>query len=877
VADVLRAAPPQLVGRAAEIERLTASLERLPVAVVYGVPGVGKTAVAQAVGAAWRKSGRPIWYRKSRGEPIATIVADLRREIAGGAAAEEPDEESRLVDLARQLDAREGLLVLDDLDSVEAEPMLGALASFATRLERGRVLGASRARLPVRAGDPDRFELRLEGLDAEAARELWRSLDELYGAVGGFEAAMARARGNPFLLRRAHAGGLDDDDPVDGAIAAFAADERLVAGALALGERRLPLEALALLFDDADGLGRARAALRGLTRRLVADVDGAGRAGLHDLFREGMAQRLDGAERSALHGKLAGVVTAADLDPADRLRELTRHLCAAGRWEEASEALVVAGPELVRIGATGELLRCIERIPAEKRDADLRLVQARCHVRLLDLRRGLDELEHLMRSGAEPRDEIAYSWATTAYSLGRPDLGIDALATVAGRTTGAMRRLVLTQWAWGLTSAGRVDEGVGLLADEENRAAEPQDAALFAFYRAGALWAAERDVEMAAALERARTLGTDQTLPYASSEMAPILLAAMTARLGRSDEALEWLTESEMQRSEDTNSVTNARRMRGCVYYELGRRMEALDLFEAARVTYRRASNIVTVLVTQVWIGRLYLLLGRRAAGLQLLAETEEEARQHGLHGSAMASERARSLDPLAQIGEALSSEPPLRPSEAVRWRALAALRAAAAGRAEEAAALQRENAAFVDRPGFALERAVDRLAWAVSQRLAGKESEARAAVAVAEAEAVREGVDAGLVQSLHAAVAGALVVTRTGRASLPPGALGAPAVVVDAKSHELRHRGGTISLRRRPVLRRLLYAMAARPNQPLGKEALAASLWPARYNPLRHDNALWVNVRRLRQLIAPSGLTVELADEGYVLEAPEGFAFIGA
>ena len=142
---------------------------------------------------------------------------------------------------------------------------------------------------------------------------------------------------------------------------------------------------------------------------------------------------------------------------------------------------------------------------------------------------------------------------------------------------------------------------------------------------------------------------------------------------------------------------------------------------------------------------------------------------------------------------------------------------------------------------------------------------------------AAAEDVDEGLTHALLDRVGGTVLVTGSMRSAAPdPGAeLSRFEVVLDGRSHELRVKRRVVSLKRRPVLRKLLYALAARPNTVLSKEDLASHLWAARYNPLRHDNALWVNLRRLRVLLQKSGLVIELSDDGYRLAVPEGFVYI--
>jgi DNA-binding winged helix-turn-helix (wHTH) protein len=64
--------------------------------------------------------------------------------------------------------------------------------------------------------------------------------------------------------------------------------------------------------------------------------------------------------------------------------------------------------------------------------------------------------------------------------------------------------------------------------------------------------------------------------------------------------------------------------------------------------------------------------------------------------------------------------------------------------------------------------------------------------------------------------------------------------------------------------MRKLLYALAARPGDVLSKDELTQAAWARPYDPIRHDNPLFVNLSRLRSLLKPVGLTVEAdSDQG--------------
>jgi DNA-binding SARP family transcriptional activator len=99
--------------------------------------------------------------------------------------------------------------------------------------------------------------------------------------------------------------------------------------------------------------------------------------------------------------------------------------------------------------------------------------------------------------------------------------------------------------------------------------------------------------------------------------------------------------------------------------------------------------------------------------------------------------------------------------------------------------------------------------------------------------------------------------------------------VVIDARSHELTVGGAPCSMKRRSVLRRLLYALARRPGSVLGKDELAEAVWDGPYDPVRHDDALKSNILHLRRLLAGSGLVIARGDPGYRLDAIGRFVFV--
>ena len=86
------------IGRDAELARLRDKLEQVPIAVIYGVAGIGKSTLACALAATWHG---PVAYRKAGDEePVAALLDDVRRQLAGGPVTEAADAREALALIA---------------------------------------------------------------------------------------------------------------------------------------------------------------------------------------------------------------------------------------------------------------------------------------------------------------------------------------------------------------------------------------------------------------------------------------------------------------------------------------------------------------------------------------------------------------------------------------------------------------------------------------------------------------------------------------------------------------------------------------------------------------------------------------------------------
>ncbi|MDB4969983.1 MAG: hypothetical protein JWN44_5672, partial [Myxococcales bacterium] len=172
-------------------------------------------------------------------------------------------------------------------------------------------------------------------------------------------------------------------------------------------------------------------------------------------------------------------------------------------------------------------------------------------------------------------------------------------------------------------------------------------------------------------------------------------------------------------------------------------------------------------------------------------------------------------------------------------------------------------------------------VADAVAARLDGDSAAVELALARALGEAEPGAVDAfdlELPRALADAVGRLRIITPDGRrlaVAFDDAATAAAPVLLDARTHELRSPAGLVALRARPIVRRLLYALAARAGRLMSKEALAEAAWDRDYSPLVHDNPLKSNIGHLRRLVADAGILVVADESGYRLELPPGAVFV--
>ena len=85
-----------------------------------------------------------------------------------------------------------------------------------------------------------------------------------------------------------------------------------------------------------------------------------------------------------------------------------------------------------------------------------------------------------------------------------------------------------------------------------------------------------------------------------------------------------------------------------------------------------------------------------------------------------------------------------------------------------------------------------------------------------------------------------------------------------------------TADLRRRSLLKRLLFLLASSPTRTFSKEDIVQTVWEVEYHPLRHDAALFTNIMRIRRLLGKDGADlIRVSEDGYRFMPPKDFVFV--
>jgi tetratricopeptide (TPR) repeat protein len=850
--------PPVLfVGREQELARLRNLAQQVRVVVVCGIAGIGKSALAHAFAAAWK--GPKIHRKLMSGDSLTTVIDDARRDLGRHASrATLAADVTRLAELTARIEKAAALWVIDDLHVLgdQGPVLVAALA----RLRRGLVVATSREHPAPTPGDPDHGLLHLHALDDRGARALWATLDELYGTSSAIETALRHARGNPFLLRRAHAGNLDEVDPISDAVAELSPDEFMLAAVLSLSRVRLPLHAIAPLLDG----DRARTALRRMVARMIVETDATGACGVHDLFRESIVRRLTPETRHAAHEALTRIMSNDDLTGVDsivRVRALGEHLKALGRFDDLSRLILDHAVLFVRGGAAGDLLAMVEDVPASHRSIELDAARVRVMLRLLDLRRARAEVAAMVQRTPEPSGDLLVTLGQVALLAGDLDVAEDASRTAlrrSGLPAGVLSRAQFLLAAV-MGYRGHIEDALAFLdglAPQERRHCANLELA-----RTLVLWIAERPDEALARLNASETLFKESVGSFRHASLTAYF-AALRGQAGQMDAAERALDAAHELAAcgDDRRMKAEVRFMGALLHCEAGRHRQAIAQLEELLDSFQTNGFVIDALLTRVWMGRARLRLGQRREAMRMLDEASKLAGAIGAGAIVATAERLRAHEPIRRLECPPSLVPSSKAHEVTSVHAYEALRAAVGGQVETAERLLEACAgAVAGATDFPLERLLVAVAWEGLDRLTGRPHRRETSIRAAASRAIEEGVDPDLVTEL-------VSVLGPGPAS----------VVLDARDHELHVAGKRLSLGRSPTVRGLLYALARDPGRVLTNDEITSEVWHAAPRRARmYDNAIRVAVRRLRLLLRGTPVRIDSTDEGYRLMVPRDFALV--
>jgi hypothetical protein len=379
--------PAVFVGRKREADALEAALRRGPLSSVWGVGGLGKSALVFHVlhERFAAEVPRAVAVRLARGGSldeallaVATALAEIHgvtgidwRSLLGDrdalVATAIDLAEGPLASRGRGRDAAAHWIVIDDLHHAEparAAEVTAQLARYARR-SRWIVIGRTNAL-------PDEAEGQAVALGSMAPDEL-RELARSWGAGSLDDRVIAAAAGSPWRLKQLLGGAEPGLEPGAGdplfdlapEVSAFLAD-------LSLIEAELPLAALARFTAPPPPEVLAALERRGLVER------GPRGLRLHDVARAFAAARLD-ADRS--RSRRLAAADALLRDPEAEIRvEGLRLLVNEGESARAAAELDERGEALIEGGQLLGLWRVLERASA----APLASWRLRCAIEIGD-------------------------------------------------------------------------------------------------------------------------------------------------------------------------------------------------------------------------------------------------------------------------------------------------------------------------------------------------------------------------------------------------------------------------------------------------------------------------------------------------------------
>ncbi|RLF04154.1 MAG: hypothetical protein DRK00_07335 [Thermoprotei archaeon] len=529
-------APSYFVDREAELEAL---LSAAGVSVVWGPPGVGKTALAARLFELHK--GPKAWVTCDAHTDLHVLAGGVAR--AAGLRGPPPrlESEGDLRALALRLSEARGLLVLDDFHRVGSE-VIDSLYVLDEAVVEGRIVILSRAPIPMA---PSRGRMiPLASLDKSSSLALLR---ELGLSLGEGEAAWIyeATEGNPRLLVAAakvvEASGFDEDrigevlealmTPV---ISSLGKHEYEVLKAASVFREPAPIAAVAKVSS----VKTVRVYLAALERRELVRVVG-GRVRVHPIVRR-LLERREGARLAKYHSLAAGYQLSEG-----RVMAALYHLIGGRRYSEALEVLEELY-ESYRVQREDSRVKSLLSEIDDESLSPLERARLTCLKALFsNPGHALKALEAAAVEARRWRDKALMARAFQLIGEGHASRGdyaaaseYAALAAVMLRRAGFPTPRLVDDVFSLLAKLGRLKDA-SELAEHYLRSARAAPARANAVYWLGVIRALAGDLEAAEEKLRESAKSLAEACPTKASR-AYQYLAYICARAGRVDEALRY-------------------------------------------------------------------------------------------------------------------------------------------------------------------------------------------------------------------------------------------------------------------------------------------------------------------------------------------------
>lgn len=363
--------PPEvrdLIAREEDLEVLATILDSRRMAVVVGIPGVGKTQVAAMVRRRWQADARLVfWRRLTPVDDLSTVLRELALFMRAQGIAESSDllvrgasDAAIVAAVARALEQLSCLVILDNLEACPSERLGDFLRGQLDVRGASRFLVTTRE-VPTWITERERvhglvYVHELGGFSHEETAAFLEGVVQLHFSDAAVELIYDRTKGHPLLLdllsSQIVSYGLDEEDlaeslpdlswDLDQFLLAniyrgLNETERHLLGYLSVSLMPLSATDLEMVLEGGESRASVMTGLRSLERRrLIQRVKVAYL--IHSVVRDfvyGQSRNV-----SEMHSRMADLLRSRPRQNGRVVQESCRHLTLAGRESEADNDVV---------------------------------------------------------------------------------------------------------------------------------------------------------------------------------------------------------------------------------------------------------------------------------------------------------------------------------------------------------------------------------------------------------------------------------------------------------------------------------------------------------------------------------------------------------